>query len=93
MAFLLAAALFKRHLGLRPPWSRAARAHDRCRGARAIGRRFRLALAWLATGTLLGGLLPVLGMAVIAAFIPFYWLPIRGEIASAKPRRDGPGRA
>jgi hypothetical protein len=32
-------------------------------------------------------------MAVIAAFIPFYWLPIRGEIASAKPRRDGPGRA
>jgi uncharacterized membrane protein len=62
-------------------------------GARAISRRFRLALAWIATGTLLGGLLPVLGMAVIAAFIPFYWLPIRGEIASAKPRCDGPGRA
>jgi uncharacterized membrane protein len=62
-------------------------------GTRAISRRFRLALAWIATGTLLGGLLPVLGMAVIAAFIPFYWLPIRGEIASAKPRRDGPGRA
>jgi hypothetical protein len=26
---------------------------------------------------------------VIAAFIPFYWLPIRGETASAKPRRHG----
>jgi uncharacterized membrane protein/AraC-like DNA-binding protein len=39
-------------------------------GARAISRRFRLALAWIGTGTLLGALLPVLGMAVIAAFVP-----------------------
>jgi uncharacterized membrane protein len=62
-------------------------------GASAISRRFRLALVWLATGTLLGALLPVLGMAVIAAFIAYYWLPIRGEIASAKPRRDGRGQA
>ena len=62
-------------------------------GAKAVSRRFRLALAWIATGTLLGALLPVLGMAVIAAFIPYYWLPIRGEVASAKPRRDGGGRA
>jgi TMEM175 potassium channel family protein len=62
-------------------------------GARAISRRFRLAVAWIATGTLLGALLPVLGIAVIAAFIPYYWLPIRGEIASAKPRRDGRGQA
>jgi uncharacterized membrane protein len=62
-------------------------------GATAISRRFRLALAWIGTGTLLGALLPVLGMAVIAAFIPFYWLPIRGEIASAKPRPDGRNRA
>jgi hypothetical protein len=46
-------------------------------GARAISRRFRLALAWIATGTLLGALLPVLGMVVIAAFITYYWLPIR----------------
>jgi uncharacterized membrane protein len=61
-------------------------------GARAISRRFRLALAWITTGTLLGGLVPVLGMAVIAAFIPYYWLPIRGEIAGAKPRRDGRGQ-
>ena len=36
---------------------------------------------------------PVLGMAVIASFIPYYWLPIRGEVASAKPRRDGGGKA
>jgi hypothetical protein len=28
-------------------------------------------------------------MAVIAAFIPYYWLPIRGEIATTTPRRDG----
>jgi len=62
-------------------------------GAKAISRRFRLALVWIATGTLLGALLPVLGMAVIAAFIPYYWLPIRGEIARAKPRRDDRGRA
>lgn len=58
-------------------------------GARAISRRFRLALTWIATGTLLGALHPALGVAVIAAFIPFYWLPIRGEIAETKPRRDG----
>jgi uncharacterized membrane protein len=48
-------------------------------GATAIGRRFQLALAWLATGALLGAVLPVLGVAVIAAFNAFYWLPIRGE--------------
>jgi uncharacterized membrane protein len=62
-------------------------------GARAISRRFRLALIWIATGTLLGALLPALGVAVIAAFIPFYWLPIRGEIARAKPRRERGGQA
>lgn len=56
-------------------------------GAKAIGQRFRLALAWIATGTLLGGLLPVLGMVVIAAFIPFYWWPIPGETATTKARR------
>jgi TMEM175 potassium channel family protein len=54
-------------------------------GATAIGRRFRLALAWLATGALLGALLPVLGVAVIAAFNTFYWLPIRGESPRRRP--------
>jgi hypothetical protein len=49
-------------------------------GVRAINRRFQLALAWLGTGTLLGALLPALGVAVIAAFIVYYWLPISGEI-------------
>jgi uncharacterized membrane protein len=53
-------------------------------GAKAIGSRFQLALAWLAAGALLGALLPALGVAVIAAFNAFYWLPIRGE--SPRPR-------
>ena len=52
--------------------------------ATAIGRRFRLALAWLTIGALLGLLIPVLGVAVIAAFNVFYWLPIRGE--NPRPR-------
>jgi uncharacterized membrane protein len=54
-------------------------------GAAAIGRRFRLALAWLAIGALLGLLIPFLGVAVIAAFNVFYWLPIRGESPRAQP--------
>jgi uncharacterized membrane protein len=41
-------------------------------GARAISLRFRLALAWISAGTLLGAAFPALGVAVIAAFIPFY---------------------
>jgi uncharacterized membrane protein len=49
-------------------------------GATAITTRFQLALAWLATGALLGAVLPVVGVAVIAAFNAFYWLPIRGEV-------------
>lgn len=53
-------------------------------GGTAIGRRFQLALAWLTTGVLLGLLIPVLGVAVIAAFNVSYWLPIRGE--SPRPR-------
>jgi uncharacterized membrane protein len=48
-------------------------------GATAISRRFAFALAWLATGALLGAVLPVRGVAVIAAFNAFYWLPIPGE--------------
>ena len=52
--------------------------------ATAIGRRFRLALAWLAAGALVGAALPLVGFAVIAAFNAYYWLPIRGE--SLAPR-------
>lgn len=55
-------------------------------GARSIGRRLRLALTWLAVGTLLGALLPVLGVVVIAAFNAFYWLPIRGELPAPDER-------
>jgi TMEM175 potassium channel family protein len=58
-------------------------------GARAISRRFRLALAWIATGTLLGAVLPALGVAVFAAFIAYYWMPIPGEIVRARRRRGG----
>jgi uncharacterized membrane protein len=37
-------------------------------GVRAISRRFQLALAWIGAGTLLGALLPALGVAVIALY-------------------------
>ena len=54
-------------------------------GATAIGRRFELALAWLTTGAVLGAVLPILGVAVIAAFNAFYWLPIPGESPRPSP--------
>jgi uncharacterized membrane protein len=92
-AFLLAAVLFNVIWGYARHGHRLLGTTIDSVGAGAISRRFRLALAWIGTGTLLGALLPVLGMVVIAAFIPYYWLPIRGEIASAKPRRDGGGQA
>jgi uncharacterized membrane protein len=93
LAFLLAAILFNLiwdyvrhdHRLLGPTIDSA--------GAKAISRRFRLALAWIGTGTLLGAVLPVLGVAVIAAFIPYYWLPIRGETASTGSRHHGRGPA
>ncbi|AVT29489.1 MULTISPECIES: TMEM175 family protein [unclassified Plantactinospora] len=52
--------------------------------AASIARRFRLALFWIAAGTALGGFFPLFGVAVIAAFIPAYWLPIRGEAARSR---------
>jgi len=55
-------------------------------GATAIGRRFQLALIWLAAGALLGAALPVLGVIVIAAFNAYYWLPIRGESPRPRPQ-------
>jgi uncharacterized membrane protein len=56
-------------------------------GETAISRRLQVALAWLATGAVLGVALPVLGVAVIVAFNAFYWLPIRGE--SPRPATRG----
>ena len=59
-------------------------------GATAIGRRFQLALAWLAIGAAARRpCSPSLGVAVIAAFNAFYWLPIPGE--SPGPRRPAIG--
>lgn len=60
--------------------------------ATSIARRFRLALFWIAAGTVLGGFFPLLGVAVIAAFIPAYWVPIRGEAAAFRHGGDEPGR-
>ena len=57
-------------------------------GAAAISRRFHPAPMWIAAGTALGAWNPVLGVAVLAAFIPFYWWPIKGEIASIKRARE-----
>ena len=54
-------------------------------GATAIGRRFQLALVWLAIGAALGAVLPVLGVVVIAAFNAYYWLPIPGEGPGPQP--------
>jgi uncharacterized membrane protein len=53
-------------------------------GVRAIARRFAIALAWIAIGTLLGSVIPVLGVAVIGAFILYYWLPIAGELPNRR---------
>ena len=88
LAFALAAALFN----VLWWWAR----HDRrllahhldSVGARAVARRFQLALAWLGAGTALGALLPALGGAVIAAFIVYYWLPIPGEIGRKRSTED-----
>jgi uncharacterized membrane protein len=60
-------------------WQYASRHRLVSEGLDPIGRRFQLALAWLAMGALLGALLPALGVAVIVAFNAFYWLPIPGE--------------
>ncbi|MEV4758565.1 TMEM175 family protein [Micromonospora sp. NPDC049559] len=57
-------------------------------GARAISRRFRPAPLWIAAGTGVGVLNPFAGVVVIAAFIPFYWLPIKGEIPSLRRARE-----
>lgn len=56
-------------------------------GVAAISRRFQLALVWLGVGTLLGAFIPVLGVAVISAFVLYYWLPIAGEVGGGRRRR------
>jgi uncharacterized membrane protein len=53
-------------------------------GVKAIARRFQLALAWIGAGTLLGAFVPVVGVAVFAAFVIYFWLPISGEMGRAR---------
>jgi uncharacterized membrane protein len=55
-------------------------------GVKAVARRFRLALAWIGLGTLLGAFVPLAGVGVIAAFVVYYWLPISGELSFWKSR-------
>jgi uncharacterized membrane protein len=92
IAFELAAALFN------VIWwyaQRNRRLLDDTIGAadtKAIARRFQLALAWLGVGTLLGAVLPVLGVGVFAAFILYFWLPISCEAGRARPRPVAAGQ-
>jgi uncharacterized membrane protein len=70
-------------------------------GVRSISRRFALALPWIGTATVLGALLPVLGVCVFTAFLGYYWLPVSGELGRPRrrtspsdleePRREEPG--
>jgi uncharacterized membrane protein len=63
-------------------------------GVRAISRRFQLALAWIGTATVLGAVLPLLGVFTFIGFLAYYWLPVSGELGRARPQpvpadRDG----
>jgi uncharacterized membrane protein len=55
-------------------------------GVRAISRRFALALAWIGAATVLGAVLPLLGVVVFASFLAYYWLPVSGELGVARPQ-------
>jgi uncharacterized membrane protein len=90
IAFEVAALLFNLIWAYTRHDHRLLRTTIDAEGARGVSRRFALALVWIGTGTLLGALLPVLGVAVIAAFIPYYWLPIRGEITMTRSWHHGP---
>jgi uncharacterized membrane protein len=55
-------------------------------GVRAVSRRFQLALAWIGAATVLGALLPLLGVCLFASFLAYYWTPVSGELGAAGPR-------
>ncbi|MGQ5264615.1 TMEM175 family protein [Micromonospora sp. ZYX-F-536] len=59
-------------------------------GVRAIGRRFALALLWIGSGILVGAFVPIAGVAIIAGFLPAYYLPIRGEYGEDRRTADQP---
>ena len=49
------------------------------------------------TATVLGALLPVLGVGLFASFLAYYWLPVSGELGRPRPRAararsDDPGQ-
>lgn len=46
---------------------------------KAIGRRFAIALGWIGSGIIIGAFAPIAGVVIIAAFLPAYYFPIRGE--------------
>lgn len=58
---------------------------------RAIARRFALALGWIGAGIIVGAFVPAAGVAIIAAFLPAYYLPIRGEYGPDTEAVDQPG--
>jgi uncharacterized membrane protein len=65
-------------------------------GASVISKRLLPAPFWIALGTGIGVVLPLLGVLLIASLIPFYWLSIPGENIRARRRRNStgdPGRA
>ncbi|MFG2358452.1 hypothetical protein [Streptomyces sp. NPDC048521] len=85
----MTAAIDRSDSGFEPTTDGDLRSSNGIADVAAISRRFQLALVRLATGTLLGALLPPLGVAVIAAFTLYYWLPMPGEITEARRRRQG----
>ncbi|GIH16304.1 TMEM175 family protein [Rugosimonospora africana] len=60
-------------------------------GASVISRRLLPAPFWLALGTGLGVVLPLLGVLVITSLIPFYWLSIPGENLRSRRHRGSTG--
>ncbi|WBB69938.1 TMEM175 family protein [Micromonospora sp. WMMD812] len=55
-------------------------------GARKLSRRFWLAPVVTLAGTLVGALVPAVGLAVFAALVPIFWLPIwRGDLLVEEP--------
>jgi uncharacterized membrane protein len=57
--------------------------------ARAVAGRFLLGPLLYAVGTALGAFLPILGIAVFAGLILFYWLPVTGTTRIRRGERRG----
>ncbi len=57
-------------------------------GARAVAHRFMLGPTVYLIGTAIGAIMPVLGIALFAALILFYWLPITHGLRLSRPARN-----